>query len=71
MEAADILGLQKPSIITDDNYVILSNNAISQLNVMKTGENTSLFEILNECSTPMGAGRYVIVYCILLSPFPK
>lgn len=44
--------LQKPTILTDYNNVILSNNAIIQLNILT--DDTSLFDILNECSTPMG-----------------
>lgn len=46
--------LQKPTLLTDDNHVILSNNAIIQLDVMKNDGTTSLFDILNHCSTPMG-----------------
>lgn len=54
-----IQSISKPTILYNENYLILENNALSQLNVVD-GENTnnskfnSLFSVINNTSTHIG-----------------
>lgn len=50
--------LKEPEFIEKEKYLYLGNNALQQLNIINNsdynGKHSSLYEIINFCSTPMG-----------------
>lgn len=46
--------IQVPIKYSSDQYLVLANNAIEQLDVISDGKTTSLFDIVNNTSTGMG-----------------
>ena len=57
-----IAKLKEPEFLTKEKYLYLGNNALQQLNIINssssnstyTGKNSSLYDIINFCSTPLG-----------------
>ena len=51
--------LKEPEFIAKEKYLYLGNNALQQLNIIDSngdynGKNSSLYDIINMCSTPLG-----------------